>query len=117
MKKILVVDDYQDILDVMQVVLQDEGYTVQTSLNGSFMQAIQSSPPDLIFLDVLLSGEDGRELCRELKSNEQTKQIPVILVSAHIDAKTALTSSGADGFLAKPFRLEDVRETAKVYLR
>lgn len=116
MQKILIVDDHQDILDVMQVVLQDEGYKVRTSLNGSFLNTIHTNMPDLIFLDVLLSGEDGRDICRALKSDEQTKHITVVLISAHIDAKTAMNSCGADGFLAKPFRLEEVRGLAKKYL-
>ena len=64
--------------------------------------------PDLILLDVLLQGEDGRKLCGQLKGREQTGHIPVILFSANITANSAAQAWGADDFLTKPFRRKEL---------
>ncbi len=117
MKKILVIDDAPDILDVVQLILEEEGYQVQTSLNGACLQQMRSDLPDLILLDVLLSGEDGREICQQLKTREQTKQIPVILLSAHVRVSNAAEVCGADAFLAKPFRMIELIDMVKKYLK
>lgn len=107
-KYILVVDDNPAILDVVQTILIGEGYRVQTSLNGACLQRMESDLPDLILLDVLLQGEDGRELCLQLKGREQTRHIPVILFSAHVTAKSTTEAFGVDDFLAKPFRRREL---------
>jgi CheY-like chemotaxis protein len=109
-KYILVVDDDPDILGIVGEVLTNERYRVQTSLNGACLQRMESDPPDLILLDVLLPGEDGRGLCREVKGREQTRHIPVILFSAHVAAESVRASCGADDFLAKPFRMRELLE-------
>ncbi len=116
MKKILVVDDDESILELVRCVLEGEGYKVQTSLNGACFQQMQSELPDLILLDVLLSGEDGRAICRQLKSREQTRHIPVILFSAHFSARDITAMSGADAFLPKPFHLGELLALVKRYL-
>ncbi|MBV9232290.1 MAG: response regulator [Chloroflexi bacterium] len=116
MKKILVVDDDAGILEMVQLVLEGAGYEVQTSLNGACFQQMHSERPDLILLDILLSGEDGRELCRQVKSREQTRHIPVILFSAHFSAKDIVARSGADAFLPKPFHLHELINLVKRYL-
>ena len=76
-KHILVVDDDPDIVDVIQLILEDAGYYVQTSLNSACFQQMEGNPPDLILLDILLRRENGQELCQQLKEREQTKHIPV----------------------------------------
>jgi DNA-binding response OmpR family regulator len=114
-KKILVVDDDEAILDVVQIVLEEE-YQVQTSLNGSCFREMKNDLPDLILLDVLLSGEDGRELCQQLKSNVKTKHIPVVLFSAHFNAHHIAMESGADDFLAKPFHMDALKNIMKLHL-
>jgi len=116
MKKILVVDDEVAVLEMVQLALEGAGYKVQTSLNGACFQRMHSDLPDLILLDILLSGEDGRELCRQLKGDEQTRHIPVILFSAHFSAKDTTAMSGADAFLHKPFHLVELRDLVKRHL-
>ena len=116
MKKILVVDDEISILEMVQLVLEDEGYEVQARLNGAYFQQMRSDLPDLILLDILLSGEDGRELCRRLKGDEKTRHIPVILLSAHFSARDSPGMSGADAFLPKPFHLRELIDLVKRYL-
>jgi len=102
---ILVVDDEESILEVVQIVLEGEGYTVQTSMNSSFLH--QLTPlPDIILLDVLLSGEDGREICKRIKADTRLQHIPVIMLSAHSDASKVANTSGADAFLEKPFDVD-----------
>lgn len=116
MKKILVVDDDESILEMVQLFLVGEGYEVQTSLNGACFQQMHSDLPDLILLDILLSGEDGRELCQRLKGDVKTRHIPVILFSAHFSARDITTMSGADAFLPKPFHLNELINLLKRYL-
>ena len=105
-KKILVVDDDEGIVEVVQIVLEGEGYQVHTSMDGERLKHLGQDEPDLILLDVLLSGIDGRDICRSLKSNEATRHIPVIMLSAHSDASKVADSGGADGFLEKPFDVD-----------
>src|SRR5205085_4540524 len=116
MKKILVVDDDENILEMVQLVLEDEGYQVETSPNGACFQQMHGELPNLILLDILLSGEDGRELCRLLKSREQTRHIPVILFSAHFNARNITAMNGADAFLSKPFHINELVSLVKRYI-
>jgi len=109
-KHVLVIDDDEAILDVVQEILTLAGYQVQTSLDGTCLHALESDLPDLILLDILLQGEDGRELCQQLKGREQTRHIPVILFSAHVPAKDAQEGCGGDAFLSKPFRRKELLE-------
>jgi len=116
MKKILVVDDDAAVLEMVQLALEGAGYRVQTSLNGACFQQMHSDLPDLILLDILLSGEDGRELCRQLKDDEKTRHIPVILFSAHFSRGDNTQRSGADACLPKPFHLVELRDLVKRHL-
>lgn len=116
MQKILVVDDDEGIVEVVQIVLEGEGYAVQTSLDDTFIEHLTDDLPDLILLDVLLSGTDGREICTRLKSNEATKYIPIVMLSAHSDTGKLADSSGADGFLEKPFDVDALIETVQHYI-
>lgn len=119
MKNVLVVDDDDGIVEVVQIVLEGEGYNVRTSYDDSFMEQILTNVPDLILLDVLLAGPsaytDGRIICQRLKSDERTKQIPVIMLSAHADAGKVADSSGADDFLEKPFDVDALIEIVQKY--
>src|SRR4051794_35215588 len=103
---ILVVDDDPDVLEAIRFLLEDEGYRVQTSEKGEYAENLHDGNgglPDLIILDGLLSGKDGRTICRALKNRADTLHIPIIMISAHPDAEAAAYGVGADHFLAKPF--------------
>jgi CheY-like chemotaxis protein len=115
-KRVLVVDDSEAILEVVKMTLEMAGYEVTTSLTGERFQHMENDLPDLILLDVLLSGEDGRAICERLKGNEKTGHIPVILLSAHAGLRQAAAECGANDFLAKPFRITDLRNMVKKYL-
>jgi DNA-binding response OmpR family regulator len=115
-QKILVVDDDESILEVIQIVLESEGYQIQISQNSECFQDFTNCLPDLILLDVLLSGEDGREICKQLKRNKATAHIPVVILSAHTDANKLVDGSGADDFLEKPFDVEVLLEIVEKHL-
>lgn len=107
--KILVVDDEPDILEFLQVILEEEGYAVIPTDKGEYVEALRNGGlPDLILLDVLLSGKDGREIVKQLKSQEKTKHIPVIMFSAHPSAEKTAREAGADDFIAKPFEIDQL---------
>lgn len=103
-QKILVVDDDPDILQAVQFMLEDAGYKVIASTKGESLKSLEENNlPKLILLDVLLSGLDGRDLAKQLKKRDITRNIPIIMISAHPNAKQTALASGADEFLAKPF--------------
>jgi DNA-binding response OmpR family regulator len=108
-KQILVVDDDLDILDAIEWMLEDAGYEVQTSDRGDSAENLHDDNgdlPDLIILDVLLSGKDGRAICKLLKSRPDTQGIPIVMVSAHPSAAKSVRAVGADDFVAKPFDID-----------
>jgi DNA-binding response OmpR family regulator len=116
-KRILVVDDEPDILEFLQVILEEEGYAVVTSDKGEYLEQLHNGGlPHLILLDVLLSGKDGREIVKYLKSQQETKHLPVIMFSAHPSAEQTARQAGADDFLAKPFEIDVLVEKIAHYL-
>lgn len=116
-KKILIVDDDPDIVFVLQAMLEDAGYTVATTGNGEDLARLQESHlPDLVVLDMLLSGTDGREMTKHLKSRAETKHVPILMISAHPSAEQEVRASGADDFLAKPFEMDELLAKIAKYL-
>lgn len=117
-KLIFVVDDDAGILEVLGMVLQESNYeTVLSTKNGDYIeQKIKERMPDLIILDILLSGHDGRTICKRLKSQEHTKHVPIILISAHPEARTTAFEAGADDFIAKPFDIDDLLDAVERHL-
>jgi DNA-binding response OmpR family regulator len=118
-KTIAVVDDDPDILDALQMTLEDGGYHVTTTEKGEYAENLphmNENLPDLIILDVLLSGRDGRTICQKLKSQQATRHIPVIMISAHPNAKQSVKDVGADDFLAKPFEVDELLAMVAKYL-
>lgn len=108
-KKILVVDDDEDILEPLALLLEGHGYTVETIVKGEQTERkVASFKPDLVLLDILMSGSDGRAICKQLKAVKATKKIPVILMSAHPGASKDSIDAGADAFIAKPFETDEL---------
>jgi CheY-like chemotaxis protein len=108
MKKIMIADDDPAILDAMELLLVDEGYDVITASDGSSVKKLIEEKPNLLLLDIWMSGEDGREIAKLLKSQAITRDIPIVLISASKDIDKSARDSGADDFLAKPFEIEDL---------
>ena len=118
MQKILVVDDDLDILAVMQLLLKMKGFDVEVTTKGEeTFDRVEKFQPDLVLLDVLLSGHDGRLICRQLKQEDKTKNIPVIMFSAHPTAVETIRQYGADDFIAKPFDVNDLIAKVKGQLK
>ena len=104
MKRVLVVDDNSDILDVVRIFLESNGYEVLTINNGdNILNDVVNYSPQIILLDVYLRGSNGVEICNHLKSNPSTKNIPVIMFSAQTTDYLILRKCAADDFIEKPF--------------
>jgi len=103
--KILIADDDPGIRDIFNIVLAKAGYDIEVKDDANEIFKNKFRIPDLFLIDRLLSGVDGLDVCRHLKTNEQTQQIPVIMVSASPDIGVLAVKAGADDFVEKPFDL------------
>ena len=115
-KKILIADDDPSIVDSLKMMLELEGYEVSTTVNGATIYKMEKEYPDLLLLDIWMSGQDGREICKYLKKESHTKHIPIIMVSASKDVKQSAKDAGADDFLEKPFEQEDLLKKIAKYI-
>ena len=115
-KQILVADDNPAILDALKIMLEEEGYKVETTVDGATVKGLKEPLPDLLLLDIWMSGIDGRDICKLLKSSAATKHIPVIMVSATKDIEQIAKDSGADDFISKPFQMEQLLAMVAKYV-
>lgn len=117
---ILAIDDEEDILELLRYNLSKEGYRVTCVASGeAAVKTAKTIAPDLILLDLLLPGIDGLEVCRRLKSEPQTRDIPIIMLTAkgeEIDVVTGL-ELGADDYVPKPFSPRVLLARIKAVLR
>lgn len=104
-KKILLLDDDDDILDILYLILTDNGYDVRMlSCGETVFDDIKDFKPDLILMDIMLAGMDGRDICKNIKENILTQSLPVMLISGTHDVGESLNlPGGPNDFLAKPF--------------
>ena len=116
---ILVVDDNHENLRVLTDMLTGQGYLVRPAINGHVaLKAVQNTLPDLILLDILMPGIDGYEVCRRLQSNPETREIPILFMSALnevIDKVKAFEIGGID-YITKPFYPEEVIARVRTHL-
>ena len=115
---ILLVDDRPDNLSLLRQMLTKEGYHVRAAINGPMaFQAIHKSAPDLILLDVVMPGMDGYEVCRSLKREAATQDIPVIFITALTDKEQKLKAFEVGGvdYITKPFASEEVMARVKTH--
>lgn len=118
-KKILIVDDNDDIVTTYRVVLDRMGYEVAVARNGiECLEMIGEVEPDLVLLDVLLPGLSGSEVCRSIKDTARTTDIPVIAITASVSGETRkrMSEVGADDFLLKPIDVSDINRVIKRFL-
>jgi two-component system alkaline phosphatase synthesis response regulator PhoP len=124
-KKILVVDDEPDFCLIVQGQLEKEGFEVDLAYNGvEGLEKVQANPPDAIVLDVMMPEKDGYEVCKELKDDENTCDIPVLLLTAVASHVTSTRYSHADGmateaddYIAKPASADEISKSLKRMLR
>jgi CheY-like chemotaxis protein len=116
MKRILIIDDDPDAILLLQRMLKKHGFEVYTATheNDVYTQ-VAARLPDLILIDVLLSGADGRTICRKLKASVY-KHIPVIIFSGHPGAQKNYADCGANDFMPKPFQEKALLEKVQQHL-
>jgi len=114
MDKILVVDDDLDILTLVKMSLKLNGFEVETiSRWEQVSKGIENFSPDLVLLDVSLGGADGREICKKIKTTEETKHLPVVLFSANAEMGRSVEDCHAQAFVAKPYELAHLLKTIR----
>jgi DNA-binding response OmpR family regulator len=117
---ILTIEDEADIREVIRYNLEKEGYRVLTAGDGEEgLEMVRTENPDLVLLDLLLPGMDGVEVCRHLRYDPSTRNIPVIMVTAKSDESDVVLGLGvgADDYVAKPFRPHELVARVKAALR
>lgn len=115
-KRILVVEDDHAIVEVVKIILEGEGYSIYTTDNADNIHGvIIESDPHLILLDIWLGGHDGGTIAKLLKSSSSTAHIPIIMTSANNETEKIAKSSGANGFLLKPFTIDELLQVVKKY--
>ena len=113
-KKILIVEDEESLLRLENILLTSQGYEVKGVMDGSSaLEAVVSTKTDLVLLDIMLPGIDGYEVCRQIKANEATNHIPVVMLSSKKSKDDLVKADqvGADWYIAKPFKSAMVIET------
>lgn len=116
-KRILVLDDDRYILDILDEALTYEEFEVKTAMDiQSFFSLMDDYQPNLVLIDYLLQGINGGEVCHQIKSEEETREVPVILMSAYPRVFESLGTYGCDEFIAKPFDLYSLIDKVKSYM-
>jgi len=117
-KMILVLDDDPDICTMIKMVLDYHGYAATDADTEESAEKIMSAMPvDLIIMDMLLSGSDVSDICKRLKQDDKTSSIPVLMFSAHPNARTICMAAGADDFISKPFEMNDLLDKISFFLK
>ena len=117
-KRILVIDDDQDILSILDILFADEGYEVVLQNTGMSADQVKLIGPDLILLDVRIAGfsKTGDQICADIKRELQLRAIPVLLVSAEVDVHERADLCGANGYLNKPFDIDRLLKKVKEFI-
>ena len=115
-KRVMIADDDPGILDAVSILLEFEGYEVTAIPNGAELFTIQKELPDLLLLDIWMSGNDGRDICKHLKQQASTSKLPIVLISASKDIERSAMEAGADDFLAKPFEINDLLKKIEKFI-
>lgn len=119
MKKILIVDDEQDIVESLKFVLESYNYTCYCAYNGEDgLKLAREIKPDLMILDVMMPRINGFKISRLLKFDAKYKDIPILMVTARSQEEDKLIGeeTGADEYITKPFDLDDVVKVVQKYL-
>lgn len=108
-KRILIVEDDPDILEIIQIVLNEDNYQISTSSTGKdVIELIHQNDPHLILMDIRLGELDGRQICRDLKKGIYCINTPIMLMSAHAVSTDIKNEACAADFIAKPFDIDDL---------
>ncbi|WP_231425960.1 MULTISPECIES: PleD family two-component system response regulator [Pedobacter] len=107
-KKILIADDDEGIVDAVTMILEVVGYEVEYTYDGGTVIDAVKNKPDLILLDIWMSGHDGRDICKLLKSDPRYQEIPILMISASRDIRQSALDAGANDFMEKPFEMDSL---------
>ncbi len=114
---VLVLDDDKDICVMAKAILSFSGLKVASiSVPGQADQALADFTPRMLLMDMLLSGTDGRDICRKLKSDPAASHVKIMMMSAHPDADKSCREAGADDFISKPFDMDQFIEKVNALL-
>ncbi len=119
MKKVLIVEDHLDLLDILTLQMEEMGFAVTSATNG--IEAVEKAieeKPHLILMDIMLPGIDGLEATRRIRSNPEAKEIPILAATA-ITNKSQLSEcieAGCNDAIVKPFTAEDLQEKIQAVL-
>ncbi len=119
MKKALIIEDHPDMLDVLSRQLERMGFSVITARNGKegVTKAVEEKP-QLILMDIMMPGMDGREATRRIRSNPMSKDIPILVITALIKESQLrkCIEAGCNDYIVKPFTFEEFREKIQTVL-
>jgi DNA-binding response OmpR family regulator len=108
-KKIMVCDDDQGILDVLQMLLESEGFDVITEINSTnLIREMNNNSPDLLLLDLWMPVLSGDQVLKTLRTSPEYENLPVIVLSASVDGSSIANGAGATDFVPKPFDMDDL---------
>lgn len=118
-KKILVVDDEQDLCEILKFNLETEGYQADTANSGEEAMSMDIASYDLLLLDVMMGGMSGFQLAKQLKENPMTAHVPIIFLTARDTENDTVTgfNLGADDYISKPFSIREVMVRVRAVLR
>ncbi|KLT64190.1 MULTISPECIES: response regulator transcription factor [Pedobacter] len=117
-KRIHILEDDQEIRNVIQILLEEEGFELQLSSSfAELKQNIQDAMPDLFLLDVMLPDGNGAEICEDLKTDIFTKHIPIIVMSAQNNSEQKAIDAFADDYISKPFDIYDVLDRINAQIK
>ena len=118
-KRILVVDDIEDNLSLLDAILTEEGYEVDTAKNGKLALAkIEASPPDLVLMDTMMPGMNGYEVTQRIRQNKKIPFIPILMITAYENANVPQgLDLGANDFIRKPIDYDELMARIKAFLR
>ena len=119
-KRVLVIEDEPNITEAISFILSRDGWTVHTHSDGETAnERIKATPPDLIILDVMLPGKSGFDILRDLRAEEGTSELPVLMLTARGQARDRELAEklGVTQFMTKPFSNAEVLESVRVLAR
>jgi DNA-binding response OmpR family regulator len=117
MNKLLIIDDDEDISAMLFLLLRKDFEVAVVTRSEDIFPRIKDFQPDIILLDVFLTGYDGRVICKQLKFHPDSKHIPVIMVSGHDNVSETVEQYGANDFIQKPFKAEELLQKIKSHLK
>ena len=114
-KKIIIIEDDQDILDILTYILSDEGYEVLAYRDSKVLTEVLFYQPMLVLMDNRLDDGFGKDFCKKFKSNPELSHFPVVLMSANPGLEEMALESHADAYLKKPFNINELLDLVRRY--